>query len=166
MPLMPPYGSLFLDLDDLDEAVVVWTRHQRVPVSEDARANYRAMLGRVRDRGWSLGLVAPRHDEIWDEVTHFTQTPATPEAERRMGRLLEELTPFYEPPDLAPDARHDVRSIAAPVRAGGRAVMALVLYGLPAGASAAQVEQWVARLSATADAVASELALAPVPAVV
>ncbi len=165
MPLMPPYGSLFLDLADLDEAASVWARHQRGPVTEEARATHLAMLGRVRDRGWSLGLVAPQHDEIWEEVTRFSEARATPGAERRIGRLLEELTPYYEPPDLIADTRYDVRSIAAPVRAAGRTVMALVLYGIPAQASVAEIEHWIARLTATADAVADELAEAAVAAV-
>lgn len=157
MPLVPPYGSLFLDLADPDVAAAQWARQLRAPVADDVRATHRVLAERVRSRGWSLGLRAPRHDEIWEEVARFSDTRATPEAERRIGALLDGLTPYYEPADLDPAATYDVRVLAAPVRLDGRTVLVLVLHGMPDGVPGAQVERWRDRLVATADAVAAQL---------
>lgn len=162
MPLVPPYGSLFLDLSDPDHAATQWAHHLRAPVAPDARAAHLAMLDRVRQRGWSLGLRAPQHEEVWEEVARFSEARATPDAERRIGALLDGLTPYYEPGDLDPAARYDVRMVAAPVRHDGRTVLVLVLYGMPGGAAGAEVSRWGERLVATADAVADRLLETPV----
>ncbi|KAB2812635.1 flavin reductase [Pimelobacter simplex] len=158
MPLVPPYGSLFLDLADAEVATTQWAHHLRSAVAPEVRAGHREMLERVRERGWSLGLRAPQHDDVWEEVARFSEARVTPDAERRIGALLDGLTPYYEPADLDPAAPYDVRMLAAPVRRDGRTVLVLVLYGMPGGVPGAQVDGWRERLVATADAVSARLA--------
>jgi flavin reductase (DIM6/NTAB) family NADH-FMN oxidoreductase RutF len=161
LPLVPPYGSLFLDLADPDVAADQWAHHLRTPVSAPMRAHHRLMLERVRSRGWSLGLRAPQHDDVWDQVARFSEARAMPDVERRIGALLDGLTPYYEPSDLEPTGSYDVRALAAPVRSGGRTALVLVLHGMPAGASGAQVAHWRECLVTTADAVSRRLAALP-----
>lgn len=158
IPFMPPYGALMCDDDDLDAAARRWQRHLGGPVSGAAHLGHVAMLARVRERGWSIGLVAPRHDEVWDEVAQFSVVTPTPSLERRIGDLLDGLTPYYEPEEL-PSDDIDARLLGAPVRRDGRVVMVLTLYGMPR-ASRSQVEHWAERLRATADRVTADLSLA------
>lgn len=155
MPFRPPYGALLCDDADLDAAVARWERHAGAPVSEAVRDEHARMLRQARERGWSIGLVAPRHDEVWAEVAEFSAVPPTPELERRIGLLMEDLLPFYEPSAL-PDGEVGVRLLGAPVRRDGQVVMVLTLYGMPR-ASRADVDHWVERLRATADEVTSRL---------
>lgn len=153
MPITPPYGALFCDSPDIDSAVDQWIRHSRKGASEAARATYREMLATVRRRGWSIGLVAPNHDEVWEHVARFSQVPPTPALDREIGELVDELTPYYEPAEL-PANDIDARSISAPVRsADGRTVMALSLFGIPSGISSAQIEMWADVLVSVADQV-------------
>lgn len=155
MPFRPPYGALLCDDDDLDDAVGRWERHAGAPATETVRQEHLRMLREVRKRDWSIGLVAPSHDEVWAEVAQFTAVPPTPELERRVGRLMDDLMPYYEPESL-PDAELTVRLLGAPVRRDGHVVMVLTLYGMPP-ASRADLDQWVERLRATADDVSEAL---------
>lgn len=155
MPFRPPYGALLCDDADLDTAVARWERHAGSPVSEAVREEHARMLRQVRERDWSIGLVAPHHDEVWTEVAEFSAVPPTPELERRIGHLMEDLLPFYEPSTL-PDGDVEVRLLGAPVRRDGQVVMVLTLYGMPP-ASRADVDHWVERLRETADEVSQML---------
>ncbi|MFE7244042.1 flavin reductase [Streptomyces sp. NPDC057580] len=157
MPFLPPYGSLFVDHLDTDTAVDRWTDHLRSTPTPEARTEYARMLGTVRDRGWSLGLRAPRHDEVWHEVARFTSLVPVPAVERRLGELLDGLMRYYEPTALPEDGRYDVRILAAPVRRGGGTALALALYGMPDGADRGTVLGWAGRLRETADKVSALL---------
>lgn len=163
MPLVPPYGSLFFDQADVDEAATAWECHLRGAVPDESHREHVAMLRRVRERGWSLGLLAPQHDSVWEEVVRFAEERTTPEAERRVGALLSGLRSFYEPADLAHDELYDVRVLAAPVRAEGTTVLALVLYGMPLKATPREIDHWARRLRESADDVSQQLAQVPVP---
>jgi flavin reductase (DIM6/NTAB) family NADH-FMN oxidoreductase RutF len=164
MPFAPPYGALFV-AGRGEEAAEAWLARRRLPLTGTDRGFYRDMLARVAERRWSLALRAPEHDEVWEEIDRFSTAPRTPELEKRMGVLLERLRGFYEPPDLAPDATHDVRLLGAPVHGpDGTVVQVLVLFGMPPGASTAQVDRWRDRLGEAASAVTAAIGgRAPTP---
>ncbi|WP_413098230.1 flavin reductase [Streptomyces sp. Inha503] len=157
LPLMPPYGTLFVARAG-EGAVEAWISRLPRPVSEADRADCRRMVEQVSRRQWSLGLVSPRHRAVWTQVEGFSGVPRTPELDLRVSRLLDELLDRYEPVDLDPTARHDVRVIAAPVHGPDRAVVqVLVLFGMEPGATWALVETWRRRLIETADAVTAAI---------
>jgi flavin reductase (DIM6/NTAB) family NADH-FMN oxidoreductase RutF/DNA-binding IclR family transcriptional regulator len=151
LPFIPPYGAVFV-ADDPDHGVRRWTSNLRA--APELHETYRRMLKTVHERGWSLGLVAPRHDEIWAEVAGYTEVTPTPAIERRLGESMAELLPFYEPAEL-PAAPSHPRLIAAPVRAHERTVLAITLFGMPDSVSPGQLRHWADRLQATADEVST-----------
>ncbi|MFG2960967.1 flavin reductase [Streptomyces sp. NPDC048291] len=157
LPLMPPYGTLFV-AGEGERAAQAWISRLPRPVSEEDLAACRNMLEQVRRRRWSLGLVSPRHPEVWHEVEGFSRAARTPELDLRVGQLLDEVLDQYEPAELDPDALHDVRVVAAPVHGpDGTVVQVLVLFGMEPGASARQVARWRDRLIEEADAVTAAI---------
>ncbi|WP_217231473.1 flavin reductase [Streptomyces anulatus] len=153
LPLVPPYGALFVGGEG-ERAADQWITRLPRPVSEEDRATCLRMLDQVRRRQWSLGLVSQRHEKVWTEVDGFTAAARTPELDRRMSHVLDEVLDQYEPEELDPDALHDVRVIAAPVHGrDGTVVQVLVLFGMPPQASTSQIARWRERLIAAADAV-------------
>ena len=157
LPLMPPYGTLFV-AGEGERAAEAWISRLPQPVSEEDLAACRHMLDQVRRRQWSLGLVSPRHPEVWSEVDRYTAAARTPELDRRMSHVLDEVLDQYEPAELDPDALHDVRVVAAPVHGpDGTVVQVLVLFGMPPGVSAAKVARWRERLIEEADAVTAAI---------
>lgn len=160
MPFVPPYGSLFFDDDDLTAAASRWGKHRKSIPSQSSLETYASMLGRVRERGWSLGLVAPQHDEVWSDVERFTTRPPTPAVERQFADLLDAVASYYEPEVLPADAHYDVRILAAPVQRGGRTVLALALYGMPLNVDYITLERWIKRLTDTSMDVTAAVARA------
>ncbi|WP_338889117.1 flavin reductase [Rhodococcus sovatensis] len=157
MPFTPPYGALFCDEDDIDAAARRWSRYARKPASDDERRTYVDMLATVRTRGWSIGLKAPHHDRVWDQVTQYSRVAPTPDLDRKIGAVVDELTPYYEPNEV--DAENNVRILAAPVvDDAGRTVLVLALFGMPNGVSPDQVESWARTLVSVADEVSRRLA--------
>lgn len=160
MPFLPPYGALFVDDLDLESAVDSWAGHLHRSPSPEQRAAYAQMLRTVRDRGWSIGLRAPSHDEVWAEVAGFTTVDPTPAVEKRLGELLDGLRPYYEPPSLAPSESYDVRILGAPIRRDGRTALVLTIFGMPDGVDGATVGRWADRLVEAADEVSLRIASA------
>ncbi|MGF0313457.1 flavin reductase [Rhodococcus sp. IEGM1428] len=159
MPFAPPYGALFCDDESLPAAVGRWGTYGRKPATEEARRVHVDMIATVRGRGWSIGLVAPHHDQVWDEVERFSRDAPSPQLDRSTGGAKDRLMPYYEPQELDVES-NDVRFLAAPVVDGsGRTVLALALFGLPSGASKSRVQSWAHELVATAEEVNALLAL-------
>jgi len=148
LPLAPPFGALFA-ASDAGQA----RRWRENGGSEE-------VLDRVRERGWSIGLLADRHDDAWDDIRAFGDGAESPEAARRAAEARLRLIPSYDPPSVAsPDGVSDVRIITAPVREGSGAVVSSVaLFGLPPAADRDTVHQWIAEAVRTADAVSADLA--------
>lgn len=113
LPFVPPYGAVFMAHRPREEAIQVWSTHMRP--SEHSQQQQREMLERVERRGWSLGLSAPNHDEVWSEVAELAEAAPTPHTERELTVKLDQLLPFYEPSHLDSDAKYDPRILAAPV---------------------------------------------------
>ncbi|MEU6750593.1 flavin reductase [Spirillospora sp. NPDC046719] len=157
MPFTPPYGALFVAGHGPD-AEKAWLSRLTTPLSEDDGARYRRMLQRVTERRWSLALVAPDHDEVWNEVDTFSTSPRTPGLDRRMGALLDHLGPHYEPEDLPAGRRHDVRLLGAPVHGpDGGVVQVLALFGMAPQATVRQITTWLERLTRAAGAVTTAI---------
>ncbi|HTW15327.1 MAG TPA: flavin reductase [Nocardioides sp.] len=156
LPFVPPYGALFLGGLEDREATATWTSYSSGDLPTGTLAECRRMLDRVRDRGWSIGLVAPDHDTVWEEIVGHADDPVL---SRRTGPLVETLTPYYEPAEIAADGEYDVRILAAPVHApDGRVIETLALWGMPPGASGAEVRHWLDRLLAAAREVSASVA--------
>lgn len=153
MPMLPPYGAVFLSNDDPASGVQRWIRDLRV--APETLEQYESMLRIVQERGWSVTLAGPDHDATWQAVIpEILSRPPSPALDRRFAEMVAGLLPYHEPALLDPQGTYQVRSIAAPVRVEGEVVLALGLHELPAQLSGAELNQFADRLRQTADEVA------------
>ena len=144
-PIIPPLGAVFLvnsTPTDVDE----WLR--RTPDDSRSRRDfYRAVLDKVRERGYSLLAANPellqRHEALLSE---FELSDRLPRQERAIQQATSELADLYCP-DLLPGHRYDLASIVVPVSTTvGLPPMAIRMTGLPASLPTEQIEFWINRL--------------------
>ncbi len=148
-PLVPPFGAVFMadaPAADVDE----WLA--RAPDdSPDRRALNCALLGTVRERGYSLLTATPevlqRHDAL---LTAFEQSDRLPRHERAVRQATAELAAHFTP-DVVAGHRYDIATIVVLVPTKpGLPPMALRMTGLPQNAPADQVEAWIDSLKRVA----------------
>lgn len=157
LPFVPPFGTLFV-ADQGEAAAESWLARLGTTVTTQDRALYLGMLDRVRARGWSLGLVAPAHDEIWAELERFGSPEGAADLAGRLPELMSGLKSCYEPEMPAPDERHDVRIMGVPVHGpAGKVAQVLVLFGMPRQASVEQISGWRARLQQAASEISKAI---------
>ena len=130
-PIVPPLGAVFL-VNSPPAEVDEWLR--RAPDDRQERRDlHLALLGKVRERGYSLLAAEPellqRHQAV---LTAFERSHRLPRQERAVRLATAELTGLFCPA-LAPGGRYDVASIVVPVPAGaGLPQLAVRVTGLPA----------------------------------
>ncbi len=112
-PIVPPLGAAFF-VDAPDAEVNEWLA--RCPDDgEDLAGLSRALLERLRVRGYSLLISAPdileRHQAA---VSAFELNERLPRHERVVRQVTSELLDLYDP-ELVPGQRYDVESIVVPV---------------------------------------------------
>jgi flavin reductase (DIM6/NTAB) family NADH-FMN oxidoreductase RutF/DNA-binding IclR family transcriptional regulator len=125
VPHVPPWGSLFVAWSG-DDVVERWLgRLASTPAKEDREA-YLRNLQWVREHGWVVTFHSdePALEQAIDEV--FASNASTPEQQRRLRALIEEIGPRRDLEQLEPGRNYDVRLISAPVFGPSREV-ALVL---------------------------------------
>lgn len=137
LPFAPSYGSAFaawFDETRLDAFV------RQIPAHD--RDEERRRITRVRDRGYSVGLINSAQREFASALTQLEQDPNARD-QATLKPLVEQL--HYDPVVLTEDDKTDIRVIAAPVfRKGGEVALALTVYGFPKPDGA--VDDYVARL--------------------
>ncbi|GAA4078597.1 flavin reductase [Nocardioides kongjuensis] len=137
LPFAPSYGSAFaawFDDERLDDFV------GQVPA--ESRDEERRRITRVRDRGYSVGLINGAQREFASALSLLEQDPNARD-QATLKPLVEQL--HYDPVVLTDEDKSDIRVIAAPVfRAGGEVALALTVYGFPKPNGA--VDEYVARL--------------------
>lgn len=163
LPLAPPFGAVFAAYDRGIAALRL--RNGALEPGSAAAAAEEVRLERVRERGWSIGLLAEDHDAAWRDISLHGEVPASPGVRKRIDEALQRLDRAYEPEDA--DLRGDdlhVRIIAAPVRdAAGSVVQAVTMFGFPESADSATVQGWISEVVGTADAVTHDLIAASMP---
>jgi flavin reductase (DIM6/NTAB) family NADH-FMN oxidoreductase RutF/DNA-binding IclR family transcriptional regulator len=154
MPIVPPMGALLVAWDPL--ASRQWLDLARE--GGGPREDLEAALARVRARGWSLGLASAAQWEFQELVGEIGPEGATPAQQRRLDAVSRAvLVTDSEPAHLTPGARHEVRSISAPVFGpDGRVVLMLALFGFRT-MTTEQVHDQRDRLLRSAEVVSSAL---------
>ncbi|UUW91444.1 flavin reductase [Pimelobacter simplex] len=144
LPFTPPNGgalAAWLDADEIERWLKV------LPVAE--RDAQRRKLDRIRERGYSLGLMNDAQREFATALSRLAVDPAAVES----GDLRTLMTRLnYDPEDDASaEARRSVRVIAAPVfGAGGEVRLAFTLYGFSRPHERGGIEAYVDRVCAAA----------------
>ena len=154
-PIIPPFGAVFM-VSPPEEEVDEWLR--RAPDdSQDRRNLNRALLEKVRDRGFSLLSATPeaiRHHRA--VLSEFELSGGLAQQERMVRQVTTELADLFTP-DLIPGERYDLASIVVLVPTpAGLPPIALRMTGLPTGAPTEQVESWIAGLKRIAAAAAAK----------
>jgi DNA-binding IclR family transcriptional regulator len=158
VPIVPPIGSVYLIDADQDE-VDRWLA--RAPGQDEATvALFRRNLETVRERGYSLSLMAEPPDDRVSIVKDYSSPHGLPEHTRRFNRLISDTARLYEP-EIVDGETYSLHSIVVPVPLGdGAPAIALRMAGLRPHADAAVVRQWIAHLQQTARHAAKQLAAA------
>ena len=159
-PIIPPLGAAFL-VNSPSAEVDEWLR--RAPDDDQGRRDlYRAQLGNVRERGYSLLAagrdVLTRHQAA---LAEFELSQRLPRQERAVQQATAELADFFCP-DLVPGRRYDLASIVVPIPAhADLAPMAIRMAGLPTSLRAEQIESWARELKRVAATAAATLSGTP-----
>ncbi|MFG2658480.1 flavin reductase [Streptomyces sp. NPDC048425] len=123
LPFAPPNGSALAAWYD-EERLDQWLKS--LPDDAD-RDEQRRRLERVRERGYSVGLLNEAQREFASALDRLAADPRSMETED-LRTLVTQLN--YDPADLSADAKRAIRVIAVPVLAGaGEVELAFTLYG-------------------------------------
>jgi flavin reductase (DIM6/NTAB) family NADH-FMN oxidoreductase RutF len=152
-PLIPPFGAIFM-VHAPESEVDEWLGRAR-DHDEGRRELNRALLAKVRDRGYSLLTAKPevvaRHQAV---LSAFESSDGLPQHERVVRQVTAELADFFCP-DLVPGERFSLANVVMLVDAGPTMPpMALRITGLPSDAPSEQIESWIRALRDVAATVA------------
>ena len=150
LPFVPPTGSVFAAWM-ADSDVEHWLRTSPA----DQRAGHHAALERVKERGFSLGLISEAQRRFVSALENLAEG-SSPVSELNLKELVQGLS--YDPGDITPDVLNSVRLISAPVHdAGGEVMLALTLYEFPKPSLRHGVADYINRLVETAERVTREI---------
>ncbi|MBD3915057.1 flavin reductase [Nocardioides hwasunensis] len=127
VPLVPPMGSYVVAWDEV--AAGDWL--DRAERSVGSRAEAENVLQRVRDRGWSLGLMSERQVAFDIAVSNASVANPTDEQREALDRSIADIRlEDTEPEVVSPDRTYAIRHIGAPVFApDGGVLFALNAFG-------------------------------------
>ncbi|MET1154750.1 flavin reductase [Arthrobacter sp.] len=155
LPFRPPVGSAFVAWGT-DSAAESWLGRLGDKVAAEEREAWMQAMGRVRQRGYSVGLGHHAHDALWARLINLSEPQAGPDPE--MERIIDALLVGYEQRDFATGKTYDVRTISAPVFGHhGETVFQFTLYGLPRHCDAEAIQRFAARLMAGANGASQAL---------
>jgi hypothetical protein len=151
-------GSVFL-IDAAQDEVGRWLAGAPGQ-DEETVALFRRNLETVRERGYSLSLMADPPDDRVSIVDDYSSPNGLPEHTRRFKQLIADTARLYEP-EIVDGESYSLHSIVVPVPLGVAAPpIALRMAGLRPHTDAALVRQWIADLQHTAQHAAKQLAAA------
>jgi flavin reductase (DIM6/NTAB) family NADH-FMN oxidoreductase RutF len=157
-PIIPPFGANFL-VDATPAEVEEWLR-LAPDESQNRRDLNRALLDKVRERGYSILTAEPelvqRHQAA---LSAFELSHRLPRQERAIQQATSELADHFCP-NLLPGHRYDLASIVAPIRTeADLPPMAIRISGLPTPLSTEQIECWARLLKRVASAAAAAMSV-------
>lgn len=123
VPYLPPSGAVFAAWDETDRSESWLT----TAADQHLVSTFRESLSRVKQRGFSVGLISSAQREFVSTLDGLAADPG----ERAMSQLRSVLPKLeYDPPALDAEAAQRVRQISAPVFGpDGKVVLALTAYG-------------------------------------
>jgi DNA-binding IclR family transcriptional regulator len=158
---VPPFGLVF----------AAWGGSARreawlsgAPLTNEERAQMSSLLDIVRDRGFSVSLLAPIREHLEDAVASLLVSVANKEVEATLLSLMAELARSdNELVEIDPERSYRIRQISAPVfDAEGRVPIALTLTGLPT-LTGTQIRERGYALATVANQITQQTAGRPAP---
>jgi flavin reductase (DIM6/NTAB) family NADH-FMN oxidoreductase RutF/DNA-binding IclR family transcriptional regulator len=140
LPLAPPTGSALVAWRD-DAGLEAYVESL---ASEELRADQRERLAAVRHRGYSVGLLNEAQRAFASTMDRLAEDPDAVARDDLRG-LIRDLN--YDPVDLSPAFKNDVRTITVPVfDPDGAVALALALYGFPKPQGSVGVDAYIDRM--------------------
>jgi flavin reductase (DIM6/NTAB) family NADH-FMN oxidoreductase RutF/DNA-binding IclR family transcriptional regulator len=140
LPFAPPNGGALAAWSD-EAHITEWLK--ALP-SEEARADQRERLAAIRRRGYSVGLINEAQRRFASVLDRLATDPESDAAEG-LRSLVTQLN--YDPVELSPDAKNEIRVIAVPVFGpDGDVPLALTLYGFPKPDGPGGVDTYIERV--------------------
>ncbi len=163
IPLIPPIGEAYV-AGATPEVVEQWLSKVN-PKDPELVARYRARLASVERRGAGVSFLSGdgpvEYEQLGAALREYGTGQLTPAREREFRTLLADTRCFYQDRDLMPTEDYSVGGIVVPVRnPEGDISMLLRATQLPARATGAEVEEWIAAVKSAARAVERQLAAA------
>ncbi|MBD0860703.1 flavin reductase family protein [Gordonia sp. zg691] len=156
IPMVPPIGDSYVFAQD---AAVQERWLGRLDDADDSvRQLHRERLEFVREHGYLISFLPAdagpaAYREMRSATRTFVRGRLTPSQERHIRESIGRSPVDYRLRELSDGAAYDVGSIVLPVRdRNGRPSLTLRLAQLPAGASGAQVTDWIDRARSTVKA--------------
>ncbi|MCR5978032.1 flavin reductase [Gordonia jinghuaiqii] len=156
IPMVPPIGDSFVFAQDA--AVQERWLGRLADADDSVRQLHRERLEFVREHGYLISFLPAdagpaAYREMRSATRTFVRGRLTPSQERRIRESIGRSPVDYRLRELSDGAAYDVGSIVLPVRdRNGRPSLTLRLAQLPAGASGAQVTDWIDRARSTVKA--------------
>jgi flavin reductase (DIM6/NTAB) family NADH-FMN oxidoreductase RutF/DNA-binding IclR family transcriptional regulator len=155
IPMVPPLGALLVAWGD-DKSREAWL--DSIPAEGGERSDYELLLDRVRERGWSIGLLT-------DSVAQFDRTvnrasvtsPSLQETADLVAASARLRLEDSEPSDLSSLDPSEVRTIAAPVFDSGRNVAFMIVLITVRPMTLEQIEYTRGRVLKAAAEMSAEL---------
>jgi flavin reductase (DIM6/NTAB) family NADH-FMN oxidoreductase RutF/DNA-binding IclR family transcriptional regulator len=152
LPFTPPTGSAYAAWKD-DAEIDRWLKPLESP---EARAEQRQRLAAVRRRGYSVGLLNEAQRAFASTLDRLAADPESVDRDDLQG-LIRDLN--YDPVELSPEVKNDIRVITAPVFGrDGDVALALTLYGFPKPTPDVGIDAHIERLLGAAQRATERLA--------
>ncbi|GHB73809.1 flavin reductase [Streptomyces viridiviolaceus] len=151
LPFAPPNGSALAASYD-EGRVEAWLK--TLPEGTD-RDEHRRRLDRVRERGYSVGLLNEAQRKFASVLDRLAADPRSMKTEN-LRSLVTRLN--YDPADLSSDAKRAIRVIAVPVPGvNGEADLAFTLYGFSKPDANGGIDAYIDRVREAGRQAASSL---------
>ncbi|WP_439032421.1 flavin reductase family protein [Gordonia terrae] len=151
IPMVPPIGDTYV-FDQDEDTQTRWLAKLR-DADDDVREMHRARLDFVRRHGYLVSFLPDDGPTAYAEMREATRSyergRLTPSQERDICASIGKSPVDYRIRELEPNGTYDVGSIVLPIRdpRGGYS-MTLRLSQLPAGATGAEIDDWIAQARA------------------
>ncbi|MFF1828596.1 flavin reductase [Paenarthrobacter sp. NPDC058040] len=148
-PFSPPFGTLLVD----DDAFDGWYSRLHTSATHE---DWHAKLQLARTRGWSVAILSDDHPELDRLIEEFSRGPHTPNLQRRLLSVMQQLGTSYEPNDQDLTTTSQFRMISVPVKdRDGKGQFLISIHSIANPIPAEGLEAVVNALQATATRIES-----------
>jgi len=145
LPFAPPTGSALAAWKDAAGV----ERYLSAIDSPEARTDQQERLAAVRSRGYSVGLLNEAQRAFASTLDRMAAEPGSVSSDD-LRRLIRDLA--FDPVDLSPEVKSDIRIITAPVFGPqGDVALALTIYGFRNPAASGGIDSYIDRVRLAAE---------------
>ena len=140
LPFAPPNASVLAAWREATE-IDAWLA---AADSDTKPADQRERLAAVRRRGYSVGLLHETQRTFASTMDRLAVDPGAVDRDDLRALIL---GLNYDPVDLSPQTKQDIRVITVPIFGpGGRVALALTLYGFPRPDLSSEIDAYIDRI--------------------